>query len=131
METHLGTLTSFDAVPDKETTRKIYDDLDLRRATAAFLATLPIASMAAMESGLRSLGEPNKGGLCEGQVYRSKAAFCQKAKGAYLHPGGRWVIGRNANLLASGLSLTPPPGVAGKVSCFITWTRSCSRFGSP
>jgi len=60
METHLGTLTSFDAVPDKETTRKIYDDLDLRRATEAFLATLPIASMAAMESGLRSLGEPNK-----------------------------------------------------------------------
>ena len=48
METHLGTLTSFDAVPDKETTRKIYDDLDLRRATEAFLATLPIASMAAM-----------------------------------------------------------------------------------
>jgi hypothetical protein len=60
METHLGTLTSFDAVPDKETTRKIYDALDLRRATEAFLATLPIASMAAMESGLRSLGEPNK-----------------------------------------------------------------------
>ena len=26
-------------------------------------------------------------------------------------PGGRWVIGRNAGLLASGLSLTPPPGV--------------------
>jgi hypothetical protein len=60
METHLGTLTSFDAVPDKETTQKIYDDLDLRRATEAFLATLPVASMAAMESGLRSLGEPNK-----------------------------------------------------------------------
>jgi len=60
METHLGTLTSFDAVPDKETARKIYDDLDLRRATDAFLAALPIASMAAMESGLRSLGEPNK-----------------------------------------------------------------------
>ena len=26
-------------------------------------------------------------------------------------PGGRWVIGRNANLLASGLSHTPPPGI--------------------
>ena len=48
METHLGTLTSFDGVPDKETTQKIYDDLDLRRATEAFLAALPIASMAAM-----------------------------------------------------------------------------------
>ena len=59
METHLGTLTSFDAVPDKETTQKIYDDLDLRRATEAFLAALPIASMAAMETGVRSFGPVN------------------------------------------------------------------------
>ncbi len=59
LETHLGTLTSFDGVPDKETTQKIYDDLDLRRATEAFLATLPVASMSAMEKGLRSFGPPN------------------------------------------------------------------------
>ena len=59
LETHLGTLTAFDAVPDLETTQKIYDDLDLRRATDAFLAALPIASMAAMESGVRSFGPPN------------------------------------------------------------------------
>lgn len=59
LETHLGTLTSFDAVPDMETTRKIYDDLDLRRATEAFIATLPVASMSAMEKGVRSFGPPN------------------------------------------------------------------------
>ena len=59
LETHLGTLTSFDGVPDKKTTQKIYDDLDLRRATEAFLATLPVASMSAMEKGLRSFGPPN------------------------------------------------------------------------
>lgn len=46
LETHLGTLTSFDGVPDQATTQKVYDDLDLRRATEAFLATLPVASMA-------------------------------------------------------------------------------------
>ena len=45
LETHLGTLTSFDGVPDKETTQKVYDDLDLRRATDAFLSALPVASM--------------------------------------------------------------------------------------
>ena len=38
LETHLGTLTSFDGVPDKETTQKVYDDLDLRRATEASLS---------------------------------------------------------------------------------------------
>ena len=59
LETHLGTLTSFDGVPDKETTQKIYDALDLRRATEAFLAALPIASMSAMEKGVRSFGPPN------------------------------------------------------------------------
>lgn len=75
METHLGTLTSFDAVPDKETTRKIYDDLDLRRATEAFLATLPVASMAAMESGLRSLGEPNKVAIQFRELMDSKSLW--------------------------------------------------------
>jgi hypothetical protein len=30
LETHLGTLTSFDGVPDQATTQKLYDDLDLR-----------------------------------------------------------------------------------------------------
>ena len=59
LETHLGVLTSFDGVPDKATTQKVYDDLDLRRATEAFLAALPIASMAAMETGVRSFGPPN------------------------------------------------------------------------
>ena len=75
METHLGTLTSFDAVPDKETTQKIYDDLDLRRATEAFLATLPVASMAAMESGLRSLGEPNKVAIQFRELMDSKSLW--------------------------------------------------------
>jgi len=59
LETHLGALTSFDGVPDKETAQKVYDDLDLRRATEAFLSALPIASMSAMEKGLRSFGPPN------------------------------------------------------------------------
>ena len=59
LETHLGTLTSFDGVPDQSTTQKIYDDLDLRRATEAFLAALPVASMSAMEAGLRKFGPPN------------------------------------------------------------------------
>jgi len=59
LETSIGTLTSFDAVPDKATTQRIYDNLDLQRATEAFLAALPIASMAAMETGVRSFGPPN------------------------------------------------------------------------
>lgn len=75
LETHLGTLTAFDAVPDKETTQKIYDDLDLRRATEAFLAMLPVASMAALEAGMRSLGEPNKVAIQFQELMDSKSLW--------------------------------------------------------
>jgi len=57
--TSIGTLTSFDGVPDAATTQRVFDNLDLQRATEAFLAALPIASMAAMERGVRSFGPPN------------------------------------------------------------------------
>jgi hypothetical protein len=75
LQTHLGTLTSFDGVPDKETTQKIYDDLDLRRATEAFLATLPVASMSAMEKGLSSFGPPNTTALLFEDLMDSKSLW--------------------------------------------------------
>jgi len=59
LETSLGTLTSVDGVPDAETTQKVYDNLDLNRATEAFLNGLPIASMYAMKKGLLELGPAN------------------------------------------------------------------------
>ena len=59
LETSIGTLTSVNGVPDLETTQKVYDHLDLNRATEAFLNCIPISSMAAMEHGLRKHGPPN------------------------------------------------------------------------
>ena len=50
LETSIGTLTSVDGVPDAETTQKVYDNLDLNRATEAFLNCIPIASMYALEA---------------------------------------------------------------------------------
>jgi hypothetical protein len=52
LETSIGTLTSVDGVPDAETTQKVYDNLDLNRATEAFLNCIPIASMYALKHGL-------------------------------------------------------------------------------
>ena len=75
LETHLGTLTSFDGAPDKETTQKLYDDLDLRRATEAFLATLPVASMSAMEKDLRTFGPPNTTALLFEDLMDSKSLW--------------------------------------------------------
>jgi hypothetical protein len=59
VETRLGTLSSFDGVPDAATTQKVYDELDLQRATQAFLSTIQVASLVAMEHGLRGFGPPN------------------------------------------------------------------------
>ena len=55
LETRLGTLTSFDGVPDAETTQLVYDNLDFQRAVQAYLTSLPIASMYAMSREWMSL----------------------------------------------------------------------------
>jgi len=45
LKTSLGTLNSFDGVPDEETTQLVYDNLDLQRAINAFLSSIQIAYM--------------------------------------------------------------------------------------
>jgi hypothetical protein len=75
LETDLGVLTSFDGVPDEKTTQLVYDNLDLQRATQAFLNTLQIASMYAMEQGIRSFGPPNTTALQFEELMDSKALW--------------------------------------------------------
>ncbi|MFC1833746.1 DUF1254 domain-containing protein [Thermodesulfobacteriota bacterium] len=59
LETQLGTLTLFDGVPDQATTQKVYDNLDLQRATQAYLSTLQIASLDAMRKCYLEFGPAN------------------------------------------------------------------------
>jgi hypothetical protein len=73
LETRLGTLTSFDGVPDEATTQLVYDNLDLQRATQAFLSSIQIASMYAMEQGMREVGPPNTTALLFETLMDSKA----------------------------------------------------------
>ena len=75
LDTSLGTLTSFDGVPDAETTQKVYDNLDLQRATQALLSTIQIASMYAMEEGLRGFGPPNTTVIQFEELMDSKALW--------------------------------------------------------
>jgi hypothetical protein len=60
LKTRIGTLTSFDGVPDAKTTERVYDELAFQRATQAFLSTIQIASLAAMEEGMTKFGPPNE-----------------------------------------------------------------------
>jgi len=75
LETSIGTLTSVDGVPDAETTQKVYDNLDLNRATEAFLNGLPIASMYALKKGLLQHGPPNTTAVLFEQLMDSKAIW--------------------------------------------------------
>ncbi len=59
VETRIGTLKFFDGFPDKDTTQKVYDNLDFQRGVDVFLNTCPGASLVAMRAGLRSVGVDN------------------------------------------------------------------------
>jgi hypothetical protein len=75
LETSIGTLTSFDGVPDAETTQKVYDNLDLQRATQAFLSTIQVASLVAMEHGIRGFGPPNTTAIQFEELMDSKSLW--------------------------------------------------------
>jgi len=52
----LGSLRFFDGMPDDETVRKVYDNLDFTRGMTTFLHAIPAASVLAMREGLKSAG---------------------------------------------------------------------------
>ena len=59
LETRIGTLTSVDGLPDKETVEKIYDNLDFQHGVQAFLSGIQIASMHGLRKGLLGFGPAN------------------------------------------------------------------------
>ena len=52
----LGTLEFFDGMPSDDTVQKLYDNLDLIRATTAFLDGIPVAAIQGFVNGFRSTG---------------------------------------------------------------------------
>ena len=56
VETRIGTLKFFDGLPDPETVKKVYDNLDFARGVEAFLTGIPAASLYAVCEGLESGG---------------------------------------------------------------------------
>lgn len=55
-ETRIGTLDFFDGLPSKETTQKLYDNLDFMRGVETFLNFIPAASIEGMRRGMLELG---------------------------------------------------------------------------
>lgn len=75
LESSIGTLTSVDGLPDTATTQKVYDNLDLNRATEAFLNGIPIAAMYALKQGLLKHGPANTTAVLFEEFMDSKALW--------------------------------------------------------
>ena len=75
LETRLGTLTLQDGVPDQETARKVYDNLDFQRAVQAYLNSIEIASMYGMRKGILEFGPANETVLLFETLMDSKALW--------------------------------------------------------
>ena len=56
VETRIGTLKFFDGLPTKETSQKVYDNLDFMRAVEVFLNFIPAASIEAIRLGMAEQG---------------------------------------------------------------------------
>ena len=57
LESPFGAMEFFDGLPLSDTVRRSYDALDLMRGVEVFLNCMPGASMVAMRSGFRSIGQ--------------------------------------------------------------------------
>lgn len=75
LETRLGKFKLQNGVPDEETTRKVYDNLDLVHAQQAYMSSLSVASMSAMRHGLLEKGPANKTVLIFEDLMDSKALW--------------------------------------------------------
>lgn len=59
LDTSIGTLTLKSGVPSKESTQKIWDNLDRSRALQAYLLAIPIVNQAGMRDSLMKFGPVN------------------------------------------------------------------------
>jgi len=56
VETRIGTLKFFDGFPTKETTKRVYDNLDFLRGVEVFLNFVPATSLEGLRRGMVDLG---------------------------------------------------------------------------
>lgn len=63
VETRIGTLKFTDGLPDDETVRKAYDNIDFARGVEAFLSAMPAASVHAACRGLEDAGVAKNQGV--------------------------------------------------------------------
>ncbi|MGS4988990.1 DUF1254 domain-containing protein [Roseibium sp. RP-7] len=104
----LGKLDFFNGLPSPETVRKSYDFLDVARATEAFIAGVPTASLYAVLEGFKSVGmQPCDLGIFEDLL---------DARALFLTPNTTNVYAMmEINVKDGPVVVDVPPGVLGPV----------------
>jgi hypothetical protein len=112
VETRLGTLRFFDGMPDEETARLAYDNLDFQRGVSAFLNAIPIASVYAIREGFREAGATrNNAILVFEDLMDSRSLFLTPNTTTYYTLG--WI-----DLSDGPVVLESPPNVLGTIDDF-------------
>ncbi|MCP4383029.1 MAG: DUF1254 domain-containing protein [Hyphomicrobiales bacterium] len=104
----LGTLEFFDGMPSPGTVEKTFDNLDLIRATTAFLDGTKIASLRGMFQGYELAGaQPNEVVITE---------TLMDAKSIWLTPNTTTIyIGSNVDIADGPMVINVPPGLLGLI----------------
>ena len=63
VQTRIGTLKSFDGLPEPETVQRVYDNLDFSRGVETFLSGIPAASVYAACEGVSQAGVKRNEGI--------------------------------------------------------------------
>ncbi|CUJ99525.1 Outer membrane porin F precursor [Ruegeria denitrificans] len=102
----LGTLEFFDGMPSPDTVQKTFDNLDLVRATTAFLDGMKIASLRGMFQGYEDLGaQPNDVVIAETLL---------DARSIWLTPNTTTIyIGSNVDVSEGPMVIEVPAGLLG------------------
>lgn len=121
LETSIGKLSLVDGFPDDATVEAVYDNLDLQRATQAFLRALPFASMRQMGVALREFGPPNRTLLIFEDLMDSRTLFLTANTESVYHT--MWM-----DLGEGPLVVETPPNVLGFVDD--AWFGYVADFGN-
>jgi hypothetical protein len=124
VDTRIGTLKFFDGLPDTETVRKVYDNLDFARGVEAFLTGIPAASLYAACEGLSRAGiKANVGiGIMEGLMDARSLFLTAQSTTPYVF--------MCVDLKDGPMVVDVPPGVLGPVDdAYFRWVTDVGLTG--
>ena len=122
VETRLGTLRFFDGLPDEETAKTVYDNLDFQRAVQAYLTTVQAATLHTERATCRSFGPDNCTVLITESLIDSRSLYT--IANAEVMYNVIWLDTKDGPLV-----IEVPPDVLGFINDF--WSRWVSDVGRP